>query len=400
MNEEEKEIKEQKIFKSSFKLNEVIILILICLVIGVIIGYAINHEAYKNDKNLKKFVKTYDEILEDYYKDIEPDVLIEGAISGMLNKLDDPYSTYLDKEQSDAFNEQLEGNYKGVGIEISLNENLEIFITKVFDNTPASKAELKKDDVIISVNGTSVVGKNTSYVPELVKKSKNGKVTIVVKRDNKEITKELNLETITLDSVTSEIIDNNGKKTGYLKIDLFAANTYYQFNNKIVELENKGIDNLIIDVRNNSGGYLDVVTDISSLFVDKSKIIYQLEEKGKTTKIYSKTNDKREYKIVVLTNNFSASASEILTSSLKDSYGATIVGETTFGKGTVQETNELDNGGLIKYTTQKWLTPKGKWINEIGIEPNVKVELNDAYYEEPIKENDNQFLKALEVLSK
>jgi C-terminal peptidase prc len=168
----------------------------------------------------------------------------------------------------------------------------------------------------------------------------------------------------------------------------------------IKHLENKNIEGLIIDVRNDTGGYLSSVTDISSLFLKKGKVIYQLEDDKNKEKIKDTTKEHREYPVAVLINSASASASEILAVSLKESYGAYVVGTNSYGKGTVQITNDLSSGGMIKFTIQKWLSPEGNWINDIGVEPTHFVELNETYYDNPSKENDNQLQKAIEVINK
>ena len=184
------------------------------------------------------------------------------------------------------------------------------------------------------------------------------------------------------------------KKIVYIDISIFSSVTYEQFKKELTKLEKKGIRALIIDVRNDSGGYLSAVTDISSLFLKKGKIIYQLEDNNKKEVIKDKTKENRTYPIAVLVNTTSASASEILASAIKESYGGYVVGTQTYGKGTVQKTKKLSDGSMIKYTIQKWLTPNGNWINEEGVKPTDPVP-----YE--IKDNvDLQLEKALELVSK
>mgnify|MGYP002515535821 CR=1 FL=1 len=165
-------------------------------------------------------------------------------------------------------------------------------------------------------------------------------------------------------------------------------------------LEEENMDGLIIDVRGNSGGYLTTVTEIISLFTEKGEIIYQLKTKGKVDKIKDKTEEHRTYPIYVLVDSSSASASEVLASSLRDNCGAVVIGTKTYGKGTVQQVKSLSDGSIIKYTIENWLTPNGNWINEKGIEPTDIVELNEEYLKNPIIDNDNQLQKALELVSK
>ena len=231
-------------------------------------------------------------------------------------------------------------------------------------------------------------------------KSKNKEIEIIVNREGKEKKFTLNLDEVDIESVTTEIYKRNGKKIGYIRFNIFASNTYGQFEKKLRELENKKIDNLIIDVRSNSGGYLSSVTDIVSLFLGKNKVIYQLDTRGVVEQIYSETKESRNYKIAVLIDKASASASEILAAAMQESYGATVIGTNSFGKGTVQTTYKLKSGSTVKYTIQKWLTPKGNWVNKVGVKPDIEVELTEEYLNNPSDENDNQLQKAIEELSK
>ena len=198
----------------------------------------------------------------------------------------------------------------------------------------------------------------------------------------------------------SKIIEQDNKKIGYINISIFTSITTKQFKKQLAKLEDKEIDGLIIDVRDNSGGYLSTVTDISSLFLKKGQIIYQLSSKSGVEKIKDNTKESRSYPIAVIINKNSASASEILAGAIKESYKGYVVGTKTYGKGTVQQVKKLSDGSMIKYTIENWLTPDGNWINEKGIEPTDEVELSKEYYENPTNENDNQLQKALEVVSK
>jgi len=181
---------------------------------------------------------------------------------------------------------------------------------------------------------------------------------------------------------------------------LFSNIAYKQFAEELEKLEKDDIDSLIIDVRDNSGGHLSTAVNIISLFLNSKHVIYQTETKGEIEKFYSKGNETKKYPIVVLQNKNSASASEMLSSTLKEEYGATIVGEVSYGKGTVQELLDLNDDIEYKITTKKWLTPKGNWINKKGVSVDVEVSLDDKYYENPSDETDNQLQKALEEIIK
>ena len=182
-------------------------------------------------------------------------------------------------------------------------------------------------------------------------------------------------------------------------MDIFSATTYNQFEKAVQKLENEQVEGMIIDLRDNTGGHLSVVTDMLSLFLDDSHVIYQIEDKDQTTKYYSTGKETKEYPVVILQNGNSASASELFTAAMKEEYGAKVVGTTSYGKGTVQELNTLQDGTQYKFTTKKWLTPKGNWVHEKGITPDVEVELDEGYRNEPTRENDNQFQRAVSTLN-
>ena len=399
--------------KSGFNYAEVIVIMLIALIIGGIIGSFLNFTA-KDNKNVAttncisnkvpegfdEFLQAYDNIVNNYYEEVNSKELIEAGINGMLEYLGDDYSVYMNQETTENFNEQVQGKYTGIGVEIMLLEDGGVKITSVFDNSPASKAGLKKDDIFVSVNGTDVSNSNALEVSKLIKESEKEKIEVVVNRNGKEKKFTLSLDEVDIESVSTDVYEKNGKKIGYIRLSIFAANTYSQFEKKLKELENKKIDNLIIDVRSNSGGYLTSVTDIASMFLPKNKVIYQLDTKGVVEQIYSKTKDSRNYKIVVLIDKASASASEILAAAMQESYGATLIGTNSFGKGTVQAAYQLKSGSTVKYTIQKWLTPKGNWINKVGIKPDIEVELTEDYVNNPSDDTDSQLQKALEELSK
>lgn len=396
--------------KAGFNYAEVIVIMIITLILGGVIGSFINYitTSKKPEKeivstvpnDLREFVNTYNNIMNDYYEEVNKEELLEAGINGMLEYLGDDYSVYMDQETSNNFNEQVEGKYTGIGVEIIQESEDRIYISRVFENSPASKAGLKQGDVFIKVDGEDVTGKTAADISSLIKGSKTGKVEVVVKRGEEEKTFTLTLKQVEIESVTSKIFEKNGKKIGYLELSIFASNTHTQFEKKLLELEGKNIDSLIIDVRDNSGGYLSTVTDIASLFMNKSKVIYQLDTKGVVEQIYSKTNTSRKYDIAVLINRNSASASEILAAALQESYGATVVGTNSFGKGTVQKAYQLESGATVKYTIQKWLTPNGNWVNEVGVKPDVEVNLENDYYLNPSDDTDNQLQKAIEELSK
>ena len=352
----------------------------------------------KTKKGFDSLYETYDTIMSEYYKDVDSDKLIEGAINGMLESLDDEHTMYFDKKSKEEFDSELSGNYYGIGAQIQLTSDETIKITKVFDDSPAKKAGLKEEDVFVSVDGTSVKGKSATEVANMLKSDSVKTSTIVVKRNDKELTFKVTKENITLFSVSSEMLDNNGKNVGYLSVSIFGQKTYSQFKDALTKLEKQDMDSLIIDLRGNTGGYLYTVTNMLEEFVGKDNIMYQIQSSSGVKKYKSSKETSRKYKIVILVDENSASASEIMAASMKENYGAVLVGKTTYGKGTVQTTKDLSNGSMIKYTIEKWLTPSGKNIDKEGIKPDYEVELGDSYKNNPTKENDAQLQKALDLL--
>lgn len=391
--------------KEGFSYPEMVIIMIIAILFGFLIGNVVSFTKKETTNSsvpseLKEFVDTYNDIVNNYYDKVNKEELIDDGIKGMINYLDDPYATYFDGTSSTNFNQTLEGNYEGVGIEVTL-DNSKVKITKVFADTPAKKAGIKVGDYITKVNGESVEGKSLSDVVSLIKTAKNKEVEITITRDNQEKTMKVTRTTVDMPYTSSKVYEENGKKIGYLKIEMFSNNITKQVKKELESLKKKNIDKLVIDVRDNPGGYLTQVTEILSLFMTKKDVIYQLQTKNNKEKVYS-TSSKATYSypVVVLINENSASASEILASAFKETYNAEIVGVNSYGKGTVQKTGDLNNGDTIKYTVQKWLTPRGNWINEKGVTPTKEVKLELKENETLTEDNDNQLKAAIELASK
>ncbi|CDE74137.1 carboxyl-terminal processing protease [Clostridium sp. CAG:451] len=391
--------------KEGFSYPEMVIIMIIAILFGFLIGNVVSFTKKETTNSsvpseLKEFVDTYNDIVNNYYDKVNKEELIDAGIKGMINYLDDPYATYFDGTSSTNFNQTLEGNYEGVGIEVTL-DNSKVKITKVFADTPAKKAGIKVGDYITKVNGESVEGKSLSDVVSLIKTAKNKEVEITITRDNQEKTMKVTRTTVDMPYTSSKVYEENGKKIGYLKIEMFSNNITKQVKKELESLKKKNIDKLVIDVRDNPGGYLTQVTEILSLFMTKKDVIYQLQTKNNNEKVYG-TSSKATYSypVVVLINENSASASEILASAFKETYNAEIVGVNSYGKGTVQKTGDLNNGDTIKYTVQKWLTPKGNWINEKGVTPTKEVKLELKENETLTEDNDNQLKAAIELASK
>lgn len=393
--------KERELYTS----KEVIIVMIFSIGIGILMCFGgISIITGKNylavTKDLKKVVDTYYAIVDNYYGELDRDKLIDGAVEGMISSVGDTFTSYSDTDSTSSFDETINGSYEGIGCTVATLEDGTISVIDMFENSPSYKAGLKVGDIILKVDGESYEGKNSNDISNYIKNSGKSKIVLTVKRNNEEKDISINLSKVEIPHVSGKVIEQDNKKIGYIKISLFASNSYKQFKNKLDELEKSNIDALIIDVRDNSGGYLSSVTDICNLFLDKGKVIYQLEDSKGKVKKKDTTKEKRKYDIVVLINGGSASASEILASAIKESYGGDIVGTNSYGKGTVQQTKKLLDGSMIKYTTQKWLTPDGNSINEVGVTPTKVVELNEEYFNNPTTENDNQLQEAINIIIK
>ena len=387
---------------ASFTIFEVILIIFISLLFGVIVGYFINYSRNDTTKDpkLNEIVSTYNSIVNNYYGQIDKSKLTDAAVKGMIESLDDPYSSYMEGKTADDFNETIDGSFTGIGVLIQTKEGEDYTtIIDVYDDTPAKKAGLEVGDVIIKVDGEDVKGKNGTELAELVRGKKGTKVSVTIKRNDEEKTLDIKRDVVDLISVTDKIIEYEGKNIGYIRIETFAANTYSQFYKSLKALESKKIDSLIIDVRSNPGGHLKQTKQILSLFFNSKTVLYQIQYKNRTEKVYSYSNESRKYPVAVLTDAASASASEVLASCFKENYKKVfIVGNTTYGKGTVQSTQTLSNGTTIKYTTETWLTSKGKSINNVGVTPTVEVSLSEEYVNNPCDDTDDQLKTALEKL--
>ena len=390
--------------RSGFNFSEVIIIMIIAIMFGFLLGNIVNFVVF-NDKSsngdeLDELVTTYNNIIDNYYEDVDKEELIDAGIQGMINYLDDPYATYFSGDASDDFNEELAGTYEGIGVEVMLKDGI-ISVGNVFDGSPADKVGVKVGDIITKVNDTDVTGKTLTEVVNMISGDDSGKSSkLTVTRDGQELSFEISKDTIETPVIESEIYENNDKKIGYIKIEIFNSNSYKQFNKILKKLEKNNVEGLVIDVRDNPGGYLSEVKNILCLFLNKKQVLYQLQTKSETEKVYgTKKSIDRDYPVSVIINDESASASEILASAFKESYGSHVVGINSYGKGTVQSASDLNSGDTIKYTVQKWLTPDGNWVNDKGVVPTDRVETVLQEGETLNYDNDTMLQTAINVVS-
>lgn len=388
---------------SKFSIFEVIIVTFISIIFGIIVGYILTYtstpiKAIKSDPNLEEIISTYNTLKNNYYDDVDDVSLADNAIKGMVSSLNDSYSTFMDNKTTESFNESVDGYFVGIGVTIMYSDGYNQII-KVDESGPGDKAGLKVNDIILSVDGNSVKGVYGEELTSLIKGKSGSKVKIMIKRGNTTKTVTVKRDIIEIENVTSHLLEENGKKIGYINVTVFASNTFKQFKKNLSRMEKKNAEALIIDLRDNPGGHLSQTRDILSMFFDKKTVLYELQNKNKVSKVYSSSNDTRNYPIVILVNGNSASASEVMASCFNDNYkNATIVGTKTYGKGTVQQTVKLSSGTSFKYTTEKWLTSKGKSVDGVGINPDINIELDQSYYSNPTYENDSQVKKAVEIL--
>ena len=388
--------------RTSFSIYEVIGIIVISILFGVVVGYVIMYSRYPanqvgNNKALREVVETYQEIANYYYGGMSETALSEGAIKGMIQSLNDANSNYMNQEVTNTFNETVDGSFVGIGVVIQYKDDYNE-VVEVYKNGPAEKAGIKVGDVLLKVDGQDIKGVYGDKVASLVRGKSGTMVELAVMRDEKEKTIKVKRGVVELQSVSSDVINYENRNIGYIKITSFADNTSKQFSGALSKIE-ESIDSLVIDVRDNAGGHLQQVTDILSVFFSKGKVLYQIESKEKKDKVTSLTKESRDYPVMVLINRGSASASEILASCFKDNYpNAKVIGITSYGKGTVQKSVSLSSGNSFKYTTQKWLTAKGEWIDGKGVVPDVEVIQSNEYLQNPVYENDVQLQEAFKQI--
>lgn len=416
MNEENKKIEENE-YKNNYELPkkepkkigilEVIILLIITMTVSMSLGMIIVGHKNKTkpietpkDKYLETFIENYNFIVDNYYQEVDREKLINDAIAGMMNTLDDPYSAYIEGDEADNFNINLQGSYQGLGVSIVKDpETNYIMIYYTFANSPADKAGLKSGDIIKKVDDTLTDTIETSEFSSQVLKSDKMDYTLTIIRDGEEFEVNIKKENVTIDSVKSEIIEKDNHKIGYIYMSIFASNTAEQFKQKLKELETENIDSLIIDVRSNTGGHLTAVEDILKSLLTTKQITYKLNENENISEYYGSQLKNKDYEIVLLGDKYSASASEVLIYSLKDNLNSKLIGTKTYGKGTVQELITLPSGEQYKITTKKWLSPNGSWVNDTeGIEPDIEVIMDDKYYETYDSEDDNQLQTAIDYI--
>ncbi len=352
-----------------------------------------SQQSVSSEEQMEKLKKTYEMVMESYVEDIDESELLEGAINGMLESLEDPYSVYMDEETAREFMDSLDSSFEGIGAEVSMS-NGKVTIVAPFRDSPAEKAGLRPNDQILEVDGNDIDGLSLYDAVLQIRGEKGTTVTLTVQRPGVNDLLEIDVirDEIPIETVYSDLVEENDKKIGVIDIASFSQNTSERFEEELIKLEDEGIDGLVIDVRGNPGGFLQSVEEIGSLIIPGGEPIVQIEDReGNRTRQISNLQEDKEYPMVALINEGSASASEILAAAIKEAGGHEVVGRSTFGKGTVQQTLQIGDGSELKLTVYKWLTSDGNFINEEGVDPTVEVDQPDFFYVSPINVEDESF---------
>ena len=362
--------------------------------------------AIKSDDNsslggLEATLANFRSVLEEKYMgEIDDETLIEGAIKGYVSALGDPYTTYYTKEEMDELMEETTGNYVGIGIYMTLDlENNAIYVVKPMEGSPAEEAGSKAGDLITKVDGIEYSGEELDQASNAIKGKEGTKVKLEILSNGQ--TREIEVERRKI--IVSHIVEKKFDSIGYLLIEDFDGGCADEVEEKYKELEKQGIDRLIIDLRNNGGGVVNEAVDIADMLLEKDKTILITKDKKGNEEVKKCDNEASiTMPVVVLTNGYSASASEILVGALKDNERATIVGTKTYGKGVIQEVDRLNDGSGLKITIEEYYTPNRDKINKVGIKPDEEIELSSEIIEKGTytDEEDNQLQKAIEIIKR
>lgn len=357
----------------------------------------VSRDDYNSFTEFSKLYEIKNVLYELYDGKIDNGAIEEGAIKGMTSALNDPYTVFMDKKEYTEFNTQTEGNYSGVGLQVQSKDN-KIVIVDIFEESPAKKAGLLPRDEIEKVNGTAVSGKELDKAVTMMKGQEGTEVTLTLFREEKgNFDVKLKRAKINMVTVKGEMIDNN---IGYVAVSMFDENTSKNFKKELDTLNSKGAKAFILDLRGNPGGLLDECVDMVSNFVPKDKVIVSTIDKYKREKKYNSIGGKYVgVPLVLLTDEGSASASEIFSGAIRDYKAGTLVGEKTFGKGVVQTVLETGEGTALKVTVSKYYTPNGENIHGTGIKPDIEVKYPEELLKKPYdRTTDPQFKKALEII--
>lgn len=372
-------------------LKTIIAVLLIAIISSIstlgLIYYALgfNEQGFSN---LMRFITAYRFIETKYVNDTDDVKLIDGAIDGMVKSLNDPHSNYLSPKMYKTLMEQTEGSFAGIGVVMGMDNEQKIHIVGIMENSPGQKAGLQEGDEILAVDGVPITQMAFDEVAAHVRGQAGTDVVLTIMRDNANQDITITRDNIKLKTVGHKMLDNN---IGYIQIVSFSEDTANEFNEAYNDLKNQGMKALVLDLRNNPGGLLTTCVEIAKKLVPKGEIVSIVDKQG-NKETYSSSLEAPEYPLVVLINKNSASASEILSGAIQDTKTGTIIGNTSYGKGSVQTILPMFEDDAVKLTIAKYYTPSGRSIDGTGITPDIEINLDEN------ATSDTQLDKALEVL--
>lgn len=397
--------------KRSYSLITLVITAFIALLIGGGGMFAFMNSrlqaADRASQAMGKIGTVYQALSRYYYQNVNQTKLENGAITGMVNSLDDQFSEYMSKSETQSLNDTISSSFTGIGAEVRKNGS-QIQIVSPISGTPAQKGGLKAKDIITRIDGHSLSGYSLNHAVSLIRGKKGTQVSLEIKRGNTSFTKTFTRDTISVKTVNGRL-DQAAKKVGYIQVTTFSNNTAKEMKQTIQNLRKKGATSFVIDMRNNPGGLMDQALKMSSMFLKNGQTIMQVKEKNSKPQIYKagKKYDngfKVTEKTAVLINGGSASAAEIFSAALHQSAGDKLIGTKSFGKGTVQNAMPFKDKTELKLTIAKWLTPNGTWIHEKGLQPSIKADYPSVAYQASINTNksyhENEVSKQIASLQK
>ncbi|MFH1582145.1 MAG: S41 family peptidase [bacterium] len=386
--------------KQNFVLFFLIILILITFSLGIWFGknQVVCQVCPPEEVNFSLFWETWNKLEEKYVDkaSLNTQEMIYGAIEGMVNSLGDPYTVFLKPEDTKVFIEDVKGSFEGVGMEIGIR-NSQLQVIAPLEGTPAQKAGLKAGDKLVEIDGESTVGITTDEAVKKIRGPKGTEVVLGIYRESWGEKRDVPIirGVIAIPSLKLELRDDN---IAYIHLYQFSEAAAYDFRKAVIDILESPTQKIVLDLRNNPGGYLEVAQEIAAWFLEKGQVV-AIEDfgEGREKELYKANGSSKlaSYPVVVLINEGSASASEILAGALRDNKDSIIVGITSFGKGSVQQLERFSEGSSLKITVAKWLTPKGDLIADKGLEPDIEIELTQ---EDIDAGTDPQLDKAIEIL--
>ena len=394
--------KEKKSLKIKYIISIIIVAIIACVISSEFTVYyymksnniekiEASQDSEKNISAIADTLKSFRKVIDEcYIGEIDEQKILDETIKGYINGLDDEYSEYMTAEEWQEFQADALGNYVGIGIYMSVDENNNVVIVSPIKDTPAEIAGLKSGDVIVNVDDENVLGVSSDIVSSKIKGEEGTKVKITVLRDSEYLDFEIERKAIKVYHVETEMLENN---IGYISLLTFDEGCAEELKNGYEKLKSEGAQKIILDLRNNTGGLVDEALSIADMILPKNdKILITVDSQGNKEESISQSDPIINCDLVVLVNEYSASASEILVGALKDHQKAKVIGKTTYGKGVIQSVFMLNDGSALKLTVNEYFTPNETKINKVGITPDYEIDINTE------TEDDEQLNKAIELL--